>query len=68
MSPVRPKPLNIPDVYQLNTDLVPYVFDRSFDDKARYRTGSMLTLPLKMERNQIMGVMQLINARMMTVR
>ncbi len=55
--------VNIPDVYQLNTDLVPYVFDRSFDDKARYRTGSMLTLPLKNGRNQIMGVMQLINAR-----
>ncbi|GAK56439.1 metal dependent phosphohydrolase [Candidatus Vecturithrix granuli] len=55
--------VNIPDVYQLNTDLVPYVFDRSYDDKARYRTCSMLTLPLKNRRNQIIGVMQLINAQ-----
>ena len=55
--------VNIPDVYQLNTDVVPYVFDRSYDDKARYRTQSMLTLPLKNTRHQIIGVMQLINAQ-----
>lgn len=55
--------VNIEDVYHLNTDVVPYVFDRSYDDKARYRSQSMLTLPLKNNRSQIIGVMQLINAQ-----
>lgn len=54
--------VNIPDVYLLNGG-VPYSFDRSFDEKARYRTQSMLTIPLKNDAGEIVGVMQLINAR-----
>ncbi len=55
--------LNIPDVYCLNPDEVPYSFDHSFDTKANYRTQSMLTIPLKNNQNTVIGVMQLINAQ-----
>ena len=55
--------LNIPDVYQLNPDQVSYAFDPSYDKKANYRTQSMLTIPLKNNQNQVIGVMQLINAQ-----
>ncbi len=55
--------INIPDVYQLNTDQVPYAFDRSYDEKTHYLTQSMLTIPLKNNRNAVIGVMQLINAQ-----
>lgn len=56
------KTVNISDVYWLNTDRVPYAFDRSFDKKTHYLTQSMLTLPLRNNHNQVTGVMQLINA------
>lgn len=55
--------LNIPDVYQLNTGQFSYAFDSSYDEKTNYRTQSMLTIPLKNKQNQIVGVMQLINAQ-----
>lgn len=53
--------LNIPDVYQLD-DRVPYAFNRGYDDIAHYRTKSTLTFPLKTNRGDIIGVLQLINA------
>ncbi len=55
--------LNIPDVYTLNFNEVPYSFDRSYDEKAHYRTQSVLTIPLKNNQNKVIGVMQLINAQ-----
>jgi putative nucleotidyltransferase with HDIG domain len=56
--------LNIPDVYQIDNDgQVPYVFNPSFDEKAEYRTQSVLAIPLKNKQRQIIGVLQLINAR-----
>ena len=54
--------LNIPDVYSLPEDL-PYRFDRSFDEKSGYRTKSMLVVPLINNRDELIGVLQLINAR-----
>jgi response regulator RpfG family c-di-GMP phosphodiesterase len=54
--------LNIPDVYHLAKD-VPYSFDHSYDEKAFYRTQSMLTTPLKNNQDKVIGVMQLINAQ-----
>ena len=57
------KSLNIPDVYQLDCSQVPYSFDRSYDEKAHYRTQSMLTIPLKNNQDKVIGVMQLINAQ-----
>ncbi len=54
--------LNIPDVYKLG-DLLPYSFNSSFDKKAGYRTQSMLTVPMTNQKNELMGVLQLINAK-----
>ncbi len=53
--------LNIPDAYEISPD-VPYSFDSSYDKLVGYRTQSMLTLPMKNNRAQIIGVLQLINA------
>jgi len=54
--------LNIPDAYELSgTD--PYSFNKSFDEETGYRTGSMLTIPLRTFQSRVVGVMQLINAR-----
>ena len=55
--------LNIPDVYLLSKEDVPYSFDPSYDLRSHYLTRSMLTLPLKNNQNKVIGVMQLINAK-----
>lgn len=57
------KTLNIPDVYHLCEDEVPYRFDPFYDKKSHYRSQSMLTIPLKNNQNTVIGVMQLINAQ-----
>ncbi|HBE45290.1 MAG TPA: phosphohydrolase [Deltaproteobacteria bacterium] len=54
--------LNMPDAYTL-PEGVPYSFDKSYDRISKYRTQSMLTLPLKNNRGDIIGVLQLINAK-----
>ncbi|MDD5284965.1 MAG: HD domain-containing protein [Desulfuromonadaceae bacterium] len=53
--------LNIADVYEVGS-LYPFSFNRSYDDLTGYRTSSMLTIPLKNFRDDIIGVLQLINA------
>lgn len=55
--------LNIPDVYQLSRQRVPYSFDPSYDERSHYLTRSMLTFPLKNNQQKVIGVMQLINAK-----
>src|SRR5512143_200120 len=54
--------LNISDAYKLVSSL-PYAFNRSYDDLSGYRTQSMLTFPLKTNRGDTIGVLQLINAK-----
>lgn len=54
--------LNIPDVYNLG-DCHSFSFNRSYDDLSGYRTQSMLTFPLKTNRGDTIGVLQLINAK-----
>jgi HD-GYP domain-containing protein (c-di-GMP phosphodiesterase class II) len=54
--------LNIPDAYKLRAGL-PYSFNKSYDDLSGYRTQSMLTFPLKTNRGDTIGVLQLINAK-----
>jgi len=54
--------LNMADAYAL-PEGVPYSFDKSYDRISKYRTQSMLTLPLKNNRGEIIGVLQLINAK-----
>ena len=52
--------LIIPDVYKIPEDSL-YHFDSSYDKVTGYKTTSMLTVPLKSNRGDIIGVLQLIN-------
>ncbi|HJQ18713.1 MAG TPA: HD domain-containing phosphohydrolase [Gemmatimonadaceae bacterium] len=56
------QPLVIADVYLLPDD-VSYKHGRSFDDKFGYRTKSMLVLPMRTHRDEVIGVLQLINRK-----
>lgn len=53
-------PLNIPDVYRI-ADSSPYHFNDSYDRQARYRTVSMLVVPMIDTEGEILGVIQWIN-------
>ncbi|MEZ4366882.1 MAG: HD domain-containing phosphohydrolase [Kofleriaceae bacterium] len=60
--------VNIPDLYRLGApgsghNPWGFVHDRSFDDKYRYQTRSMLTVPMISARSRVIGVIQLINKR-----
>ncbi len=59
---VSGKPLNLPDVYDLPAGS-PFSFDRSFDERIGYRTKSMLVAPLISQRDEVIGVIQLINKK-----
>jgi HD-GYP domain-containing protein (c-di-GMP phosphodiesterase class II) len=54
--------LNIPDVYAMSGS-EPYAFDSHFDELSKYRTQSMLTVPMLNQRDDLLGVMQIINAK-----
>ncbi len=54
--------LCIDDVYSLDNS-VPYQFNRDFDLKNGYRTRSVLTVPIKNHRNDVMGVLQFLNRK-----
>ena len=56
------EPLIIPDVYLLPED-VSYKQNRSFDEKFNYRTKSMLVIPMRTHRDEVIGVLQLINRK-----
>ena len=56
------QPLIIPDVYLLPED-VSYRQNRSFDEKFNYRTKSMLVIPMRTHRDEVIGVLQLINRK-----
>jgi HD-GYP domain-containing protein (c-di-GMP phosphodiesterase class II) len=55
------KPLNLPDVYSIDPTC-PYHFSKGFDKKTRYATRSVLTIPLKNHNDDIIGILQIINA------
>ena len=59
---VMGKVLNIPDAYKIPSGRE-YKFNRSFDEKNNYRTKSMLIVPMKDASGNVVGVLQLINAR-----
>jgi HD-GYP domain-containing protein (c-di-GMP phosphodiesterase class II) len=52
--------LNIEDVYRIPGE-APYSFNDSFDRQARYRSISMLSVPMKDTEGEVLGVLQLIN-------
>ena len=54
--------MNIPDAYKLKPNL-PFSFNKSYDELSGYRTQSILTFPLKTNRGDTIGVLQLINAK-----
>jgi HD-GYP domain-containing protein (c-di-GMP phosphodiesterase class II) len=52
----------IDDAYFLPPD-VEYSINRSFDERNRYRSKSMLTVPMKNHKSEIIGALQLINRK-----
>ncbi len=59
---VTAKVLNLTDAYKIPANKE-YRFNRSFDEKNNYRTKSMLIVPMKDASSNVVGVLQLINAR-----
>jgi HD-GYP domain-containing protein (c-di-GMP phosphodiesterase class II) len=60
--------INVPDLYNLDepgsgNNLWGFAHDRSFDDKYRYQTRSVLAVPMISARSEVIGVIQLINKR-----
>ena len=55
------KPLNLTDVYALDPSR-PYHFSKEFDKKTNYKTQSVLTIPLKNHHDDVIGILQIINA------
>ncbi|EKO76551.1 MULTISPECIES: GAF and HD-GYP domain-containing protein [Leptospira] len=56
------KILNIPNVYDLPED-AEYTFNSNFDVLSNYHTKSMLVVPMKNHRDEVVGVIQLINKK-----
>lgn len=54
--------VNIPDVYNIPSD-APYSFDPAYDRISGYRTVSNLTVPIRTNLGEILGVLQMINAK-----
>lgn len=54
--------VNIEDAYHIPPD-VPYSINRKFDEDSGYRTKSILAVPLRDQKDHIVGVLQLINAK-----
>jgi HD-GYP domain-containing protein (c-di-GMP phosphodiesterase class II) len=60
-SVLNDKTINIPDIYAA----AEYDFSgaKEFDEKTGYRTQSLLTVPMKNHEHDVIGVLQLVNAR-----
>jgi HD-GYP domain-containing protein (c-di-GMP phosphodiesterase class II) len=56
------KAINLDDVYDLPAGS-PFAFDPRFDERTHYRTKSMLVFPLISQRDEVIGVIQLINKK-----
>jgi HD-GYP domain-containing protein (c-di-GMP phosphodiesterase class II) len=53
--------LNIKDAYRIRN--LPFRHNRDFDEKFGYRTKSILVVPMKNQKDEVIGVLQLINAK-----
>lgn len=60
---LRGETVNIDDVYLLAND-APYHFNKYIDEHYNYRCTSMLTIPMRNMRNEVVGVIQLINKKL----
>ena len=56
------EPLLLADAYKLSGD-EPYSFNPGFDQRSGYRTKSMLVVPMLDHRDDVVGVLQLINRK-----
>jgi diguanylate cyclase (GGDEF)-like protein len=54
--------ISLPDAYEVASSQ-PYVFNRSIDERLAYQTGSVLVVPLQEPNGEVIGVLQLLNAR-----
>ncbi|MGH9812688.1 MAG: HD domain-containing phosphohydrolase [Candidatus Acidiferrales bacterium] len=54
--------LHLEDAYEISPES-PFGFNRRFDEEIGYRTKSMLTIPMKNQKGEILGVLQLINCK-----
>jgi HD-GYP domain-containing protein (c-di-GMP phosphodiesterase class II) len=54
--------LSIPDAYHIAPSR-PYHFNPKYDQDSGYRTRSILTLPMKNTKGEVIGVLQLINCK-----
>ncbi len=53
--------LNIKDAYRIRN--LPFKLNRDFDKKFGYRTKSMMVIPMKNQKDEVLGVLQLINSK-----
>jgi HD-GYP domain-containing protein (c-di-GMP phosphodiesterase class II) len=58
---IHGKPVNIPDVY--DSQLFDFTGPKKFDKANNYRSKSMLVIPMKNHEEDIIGVLQLLNAQ-----
>jgi HD-GYP domain-containing protein (c-di-GMP phosphodiesterase class II) len=56
------KPVNVPDMYHI-PEGAPYSFSPSFDKLSGYKTISSLTFPLVTAKGDLLGVIQMLNAK-----
>ncbi len=56
------KILNIPDAYQIDPK-EPYSFNRAFDQATGFHTKSMLIVPMKNVKGNVLGVISLLNKK-----
>lgn len=54
--------VNLSDVYDLPKDSI-YKFNSSFDEDMKYRTCSMLVIPMRNHQGRVLGVIQFINRK-----
>ena len=61
-SAMRGEVINLADAYHVPRGR-PYRFNKKYDQETGYRTRSLLTLPMKNGRGEVIGVLQLINCK-----
>jgi HD-GYP domain-containing protein (c-di-GMP phosphodiesterase class II) len=59
---LRGEVLNFPDAYKIPRGR-PYHFNDRYDRESGYRTRSLLTLPMRNAKGEVLGVLQLINSK-----
>jgi HD-GYP domain-containing protein (c-di-GMP phosphodiesterase class II) len=59
---LRGQVLNFADAYKIPRDM-PFHFNDHYDRESGYRTRSLLALPMKNAKSEVLGVLQLINSK-----